>query len=406
MSGLEIYTPETNGGEGKERIGGHNDHQLETPDTATVVMSESIVEEVEPWEHPVELADLVEEMEERLTRHLVLPDHGALGISLWVAAAYIYDNFRIFPRLVLHSPTKRCGKTTCLEVIDSMAPRALMSSGISPAAVYRVIQQYRPTLLIDESDSFLRNNDELRGIVNSSHTKAGAWVIRCHGDNSEPKQYSTWAPIVLAGIKTLQDTIMDRSIVLSLQRKLPSDRVEELPDYLKVELYPLRQKLTKWAEDNGNGMRNRKPRLPECSNDRAKNNWKPLFAIAEEMGGDWPDRCAQAFAALEAEESEDLPTELLRDIRSVLEDDGGDCLEPSIVRDGYALTSQILESLNDLDERPWKTMTKNGLTAHKLRWLLSGFEAKPEEHRFGDQVLRGYPMEKLKSVFARYLGTG
>tara|TARA_B100001057_G_scaffold166950_1_gene167648 strand:+ start:635 stop:922 length:288 start_codon:yes stop_codon:yes gene_type:complete len=87
-----------------------------------------------------------------------------------------------------------------------------------------------------------------------------------------------------------------------------------------------------------------------------------------------------------------------------MENDGGEYCEPAIVRDGYALTSQLLEALNGLEEIPWSTKWKNGLIAHRLSFLLSGFEAKPEEHRFGSRVSRGYPVEKLQRDFERYLG--
>jgi hypothetical protein len=44
--------------------------------------------------------------------------------------------------------------------------------------LFRYIEEVRPTLLIDEADSFVKDNEEMRGILNSGHTKAAAYVIR------------------------------------------------------------------------------------------------------------------------------------------------------------------------------------------------------------------------------------
>lgn len=51
--------------------------------------------------------------------------------------------------------------------------------------VFRVIEAVQPTLLIDETDTFVTENGELRGVLNSGHTRATAFVIRCRGDAGE-----------------------------------------------------------------------------------------------------------------------------------------------------------------------------------------------------------------------------
>src|SRR5213593_2916380 len=39
-------------------------------------------------------------------------------------------------------------------------------------------KETRPTLLIDEADTFLQGNDELRGILNSGYSRKTAYVVR------------------------------------------------------------------------------------------------------------------------------------------------------------------------------------------------------------------------------------
>ncbi len=53
--------------------------------------------------------------------------------------------------------------------------------------------------MIDEADSFLPDNEDLRNILNSGHTRATAPVIRCD-ENLNVKVFSTFAPKLLAMI--------------------------------------------------------------------------------------------------------------------------------------------------------------------------------------------------------------
>src|SRR6202040_793295 len=103
--------------------------------------------------------------------------------------------------------TKRSGKTTLLEIISMLAPRSLSASNITAAALFRVIESFKPTLLIDEADTFLRDNDELRGVINAGHRRSSAFVIRTVGDEHEPKQFCTWGAKAIALIGKLPGTL-------------------------------------------------------------------------------------------------------------------------------------------------------------------------------------------------------
>src|SRR5262249_56153816 len=103
------------------------------------------------------------------------------------------------PGLGLASPEKRCGKTTCLRLVGAVAARPLTASNVTAAVVFRTVEMVRPTLLIDEADSFIRGNDELRGIVNSGHARDGA-VIRHVAHDPQPSPFSPRPPIALPSI--------------------------------------------------------------------------------------------------------------------------------------------------------------------------------------------------------------
>ena len=176
---------------------------------------------VEPCSTEVSGARLLDDIERVFRRYIVLPPGASVALALWTLHAWTMDAGDISPFLVLISPTKRCGKTSALIVLNYLTPRSELASNISASALFRYVEDLRPTLLIDEADSFMKDNEEMRGILNSGHTKTAAHVIRNVEVNGEhkPRRFSTWAPKAIATIRALADTLEDRSIVLQLQRK-------------------------------------------------------------------------------------------------------------------------------------------------------------------------------------------
>ncbi len=144
-------------------------------DTANTI---SLFADPEPWPDKVDGATLLEALAGAFTRHAVLPDGAAAVLALWVVHAHAHDAASISPILGLISPVKRCGKTTALSIVQALSPRALPAANITAAALFRVVEKWSPTVLIDEADTFLRDNDELRGVLNSGHNRATAFVVR------------------------------------------------------------------------------------------------------------------------------------------------------------------------------------------------------------------------------------
>jgi len=167
--------------------------------------------EPEPWLDPVDGVDMLDQLVAVIKRYLVLEDHAAEAIALWVLHTYAHDTAFISPRLAFLSPDKRCGKTTALMVVQHLVWKALPAANITAAALFRSIEAASPTLCIDEADTFLRDNDELRGILNSGHNRANAFVIRVTGEEHTPAQFRTWAPVAIAMIGNLPDTLADGS---------------------------------------------------------------------------------------------------------------------------------------------------------------------------------------------------
>jgi len=153
----------------------------------------SIVRAIEPWDTAVDGAGLLDDLAVVYQRYVVLPAGAAYALALWTVHTYVYDRHMITPRLALTSPEKRCGKTILLSLLTEMCARPLSTANVTAAVIYRVIERDHPTLLIDEADTFLPKAEDIRGIVNAGHRRGGV-VLRCEGDDHEPRAYDCYAP--------------------------------------------------------------------------------------------------------------------------------------------------------------------------------------------------------------------
>jgi putative DNA primase/helicase len=352
---------------------------------------------VEPWNVAVSGATLLDDIEKIFRRYIVLPEGAGAALSLWTLHAWTMDAGDISPFLVLVSPTKRCGKTSALIILLYITPRSELASNISASALFRYVEEVRPTLLIDEADSFLKDNEEMRGILNSGHTKTAAHVIRNIEVNGEhkPRRFSTWAPKAIATIRNLADTLEDRSVALTLQRKPPGAKVERLRKRDSSEFATLRRRASRWAEDSLSALADPDPAIPDVLNDRAADNWRPLLAIADLAGGDWPKRARDAACLLSGEghDATSVNVELLADIRLAFGD-------VDVIRSG-----DLVAKLTADPERPWAEWKRGKpLTQKQLAGLLKPFRIISETvHPAGLADAKGYRRDRFEGAWEAYV---
>jgi putative DNA primase/helicase len=135
-------------------------------------------EDPEPWPEPVDGAQLLDALASFLGDHLALRPHDGHKIALWIVHTYAFEAGFISPRLAITSATKRCGKSTLVDILSALCSRALTADSLTVASTFRAVAVAQPTLLIDEADTFLKDNDELRGILNSGHKANGSVISR------------------------------------------------------------------------------------------------------------------------------------------------------------------------------------------------------------------------------------
>jgi putative DNA primase/helicase len=141
--------------------------------------------------------------------------------------------------------------------------------------------------------------------------------------------------------------------------------------------------------------------VPADLHDRAADNWRPLFAIADAAGGHWPETARSTALALSGGadgEGQSKAVLLLGDIRDVLG------------TSTFIASADLVSLLTRLDDRPWATWSRGfPITPAQIAKLLSGFEIRPRpiwvERPMGKTQVRGYARGDFTDAFTRYLAT-
>lgn len=358
--------------------------------------------EVEPHPEPVDPAQLLNEVSVTIRRFIVLEPEQADAAALWVAFTWFIDVVEIAPLAIINAPEKACGKSQLLDLLGRMSARPLSAANSTSAFLFRAVEKWTPTILIDEADTFIRQNDELKGLINAGYTRANAFVGRVVGENHEPKLFKVWGAKALAGIaleKHLPDATMSRAIVFELRRKLPSEKVSRLRDAEHGLFDGLASKLSRFSDDFSQQVRLARPTLPDELNDRAQDNWQPLMAIAGCAGHEWVQRATAAAKKLSesADKSVSTGNELLADIQHIFE----------AKRAVKICSVDLIAALCEDTELGWGTYNRGKpLSPRQLAKQLAPYGITSKTVRLGHgNTPKGYDATQFADAFERYLAT-
>ena len=355
------------------------------------------------------MAGLLTEIEAVIKRHVVLNDHAAAALAVWVLHSYTFELRDAVAYVAIESPEKRCGKTTLVSVLAAMAHKPLIASNITVGALFRAIDSCSPTLFIDEADTFLAGNSAMRGIINSGNTWRTAYVLRLskakqNRPRLEPppmpaveagetglKRYSCWCPKVIALIGEVPDTIADRSIVVKMSRKLTTETCAPLTDLNTEEI---KAKCARFALDAGESIARFEKIRGVGLNDRAADTFDPLYVIARLAGGEWEGKLHAAALALTAAQSENVGAGLLLDIFSIFVEWGREKIFSrelvNILRDGKGGMKPTVWDGSAIDE-------------YRISKILRPYGIKPSTIRMGREVNKGYTAAEFREALKRYV---
>jgi uncharacterized protein DUF3631 len=325
-----------------------------------------------------------------LEEHVAVTAEEQLAIALWILHTHVYDRFSATPRLALLSPTRECGKTSLLSLLETLVGEPYRSDNITSAAVFRVLDdRHHTTLLIDEVDNLgLLKNSILRSIFNAGHGRSGSVdrVIRGH-----VQKFNVFAPLAVAAIgDVLPMPLTSRAIVIRMHRYVPTEGQPHLRrvDQNDPALLAAREEIGKWART----FSLTDPEMP--FRNRAADNWRVLISIADALGrGDEARMVAQALR----NPDEDPAVVLLGHIRQIFLTRGVDRIS----------SKDLVEALLQSEEWHWRgprdDLAPHNLTQGEVAQMLRPFGIRPRTiWPSRERSCRGYMREWFERAWKTY----
>lgn len=195
----------------------------------------------------------------------------------------------------------------------------------------------------------------------------------------------------------MEAELHDRSIKIGLRRAKRGEVAERFDSRRTQREVELCRKLARFCADSYSLLEECDPVLPPNVFNRLADNWRPLFAIAEIAGGDWPTRASHAFAHLVIKEETDAHGEgtmLLVDVREILNETNSERI----------FSRSLVEELCRLTDRPWPEANRGrAITENWLARRFALFGIKPKTMRIDDDRAKGYETSDFTEAFDRYL---
>jgi hypothetical protein len=334
-------------------------------------------------------------------RFVVFPsEHARVAVALWILHAHLVDRWESTPRLAFLSPEPASGKSRALEILELLVPRPVLAVNVSAAYLFRRVADDagRPTILFDEIDTVFgpkaKDNEELRAFLNAGHRR-GANFGRCvvRGRTVETEDLPAYSAVALAGLGWLPETILSRSVIIRMRRRHAGEQIEP---YRRRECATDRARIYGqieiWARAQPQDISDW-PVMPAEIQDRDADVWEALLAVADAIGGSWPDRSRRAAVALVAASREIEPSlgvRLLADILHVFEVD--------------AMSSKmLLQKLQEIEESPWRDIKGKPLDERGLAHRLRQYGIKSKTIRIGDATPKGYSRSDFHEAWQSYL---
>jgi hypothetical protein len=144
----------------------------------------------------------------------------------WVFASWIPERFNAVPYIYVLGPLKS-GKTRVLDCLRLLCLRGLEVPSISGAGLFRIMEEYHPTLLIDEAQ-FLGSDTmtEARGVLNAGYRR-GQYAVRMVPDQNNrftPRMFDVFGFKALASVKPQRNTLESRCIVIHMDKAVRTIR--------------------------------------------------------------------------------------------------------------------------------------------------------------------------------------
>lgn len=159
--------------------------------------------------------DLFNEIRQFFMEHLDVQDPLWFDIyANFVLMTWRLEDWRVVPYQFFLGPLSS-GKTRGLECFNALCYRALMAASMSAATIFRTLESWHCTLLLDETEIYNRDAMvEVLALLNAGYRR-GQYALRIEkleGQNPTIAMFDVFGPKVLAGTQELAATLQSRAI--------------------------------------------------------------------------------------------------------------------------------------------------------------------------------------------------
>lgn len=346
----------------------------------------------------------------------------ATAAALWTIATHCYQEFDVFPYLVITAFTKRAGKTTLKDLLLPVVNNGRSFSAKSPSSMFSLLEKNEQdtdglkdvTMAIEEAEDLLKEDHPAREFINKGYEK-GDVITRKRGN--EIVEYNCFCPKIAILIGSVYDTMNDRSIPVFLRRRTPvealkSKRVRKSVKQAEAEILrgAIKEEISFRRED----IRAHYAEFEQLSflNERDELLWQSLFAIAH------------VFCPERVEELKRIAVDIAMEKTAPQRKSTGDDWEAAereaddleyriyLLRDMLYLckgkdfvgSNDVLEQLYALPTAPWRKFRGRGLTTNDMGNLLDvlGLHPKPIRVKSGKAArqafARGYTRKDMEAA--------
>jgi hypothetical protein len=179
--------------------------------------------------------DVVEEIRKLLKQFVKLPDEDYYTLlALYTILTYCYLLFDRIPYLYFRGE-KGSGKSTAMLLCGNLSNRPQIYADMTAAALFSLIQDYRPTLLLDEFEAYQKRhngNSLILSVLISGYQKNGSIARKVKG---VAVSYPTFGPKIIAGINQVAPATEDRCIIVRLNKASESVNINPLVEDAEFE---------------------------------------------------------------------------------------------------------------------------------------------------------------------------
>lgn len=337
---------------------------------------------IKPWPRPVDGAELLDEIVGGLNMLFEIPDAKHINTAaLWILCNRLLDASQRTAELCIGSPPRPHGYVSLAAIICFLYGRPVTITW--PLFYTKGLMGNRPVRRAEKGDAYLNADTIPGGISKNNSTKPRLNDFHA----SQTKDFALTDQVIRREKMRLEDR------VLAIHLWTQSLKEDDLPWWKNFPDQP--RKLLRWAMDNQEALATVKPTIPAGIHGHTRDDWRPLLAVAEVVGGAWPEaaRNAAEYHAVPFRKST-LVRMLLADLQTVYAN----------VRHDFVSTDQLVSALSNMDERPWRKYAGAGcIRKVTVAAILRPLGIQPRLVKTGRTVEVGYLESDFREAFKRYV---